>query len=76
MEIEDRWNQILRNVRFDRARIQIGRISRFFLHEMSRQRLRESSVKWKIELRDVVPLLKKLLKMIEFKSILNLKKIC
>ena len=38
--------------RADRARIQIGRISNFGLLEMSRQRLRESSVKWKIELRD------------------------
>ncbi|MDA7552145.1 Rne/Rng family ribonuclease [Candidatus Pelagibacter sp.] len=32
--------------RSDRARIQIGRISNFGLLEMSRQRLRESSVKW------------------------------
>ena len=36
--------------RNDRARIQIGRISSFGLLEMSRQRLRESSVKWKISL--------------------------
>ena len=34
--------------RFDRARIQIGRISSFGLLEMSRQRLRESAVKWNI----------------------------
>ena len=38
--------------RSDRARIQIGRISNFGLLEMSRQRLRESAVKWKIELTD------------------------
>ena len=38
--------------RTDRARIQIGRISNFGLLEMSRQRLRESAVKWKIELTD------------------------
>ena len=36
--------------RDDRARIQIGRISSFGLLEMSRQRLRESSVKWTISL--------------------------
>ncbi len=56
--------------RTDRARIQIGRISNFGLLEMSRQRLRESSVKWKIELKDE-SFAQKLLKMIEFKSILN-----
>ena len=38
--------------RFDRARIQIGRISNFGLLEMSRQRLRESAVKWKVNLTD------------------------
>ena len=37
--------------RLDRARIQIGRISNFGLLEMSRQRLRESAVRWKVELR-------------------------
>ena len=36
--------------RNDRARIQIGRISNFGLLEMSRQRLRESSVKWNMTL--------------------------
>ena len=36
--------------RKDRARIQIGRISNFGLLEMSRQRLRESNVKWQIKL--------------------------
>ena len=56
--------------RSDRARIQIGRISNFGLLEMSRQRLRESSVKWKIELKDE-SFAQKLLKMIEYKSILN-----
>ncbi|MDB9957437.1 Rne/Rng family ribonuclease, partial [Candidatus Pelagibacter sp.] len=38
--------------RTDRARIQIGRISTFGLLEMSRQRLRESAVKWKVTLTD------------------------
>ena len=33
-------------VRKDRARIQIGRISNFGLLEMTRQRLREGSIKW------------------------------
>ena len=36
--------------RSDRARMQIGRISNFGLLEMSRQRLRESNVKWDIKL--------------------------
>ena len=36
--------------RNDRARIQIGKISNFGLLEMSRQRLRESSVRWEINL--------------------------
>jgi len=34
----------------DRARIQFGRISNFGLLEMTRQRLRESSVRWKMTL--------------------------
>ena len=38
--------------RSDRARIQIGRISNFGLLEMSRQRLRESAIKWKVTLTD------------------------
>ena len=36
--------------RNDRARIQIGRISNFGLLEMSRQRLRESNIKWNLKL--------------------------
>ena len=38
------------NLRNDRARIQFGRINHFGLFEMSRQRLRESSVKWDLVL--------------------------
>ena len=38
------------NLSNDRARIQFGRISNFGLLEMSRQRLRESSVQWNIVL--------------------------
>ncbi len=56
--------------RADRARIQIGRISNFGLLEMSRQRLRESAVKWKVELTDE-SFAQKLLKLVELKSILN-----
>ncbi len=56
--------------RSDRARIQIGRISNFGLLEMSRQRLRESSVKWKIELTDE-SFAQKILKLVELKTILN-----
>ena len=37
-------------IRKDRARIQLGRISNFGLLEMTRQRLRESSIKWETQL--------------------------
>ena len=60
--------------RADRARIQIGRISNFGLLEMSRQRLRESAVKWKINLSDE-SFAQKLLKLVELKSVLNKAKI-
>ncbi len=56
--------------RLDRARIQIGRISNFGLLEMSRQRLRESAVKWKVELTDE-SFAQKLLKLVELKSVLS-----
>ena len=56
--------------RSDRARIQIGRISNFGLLEMSRQRLRESAVKWKISLTDESFAIK-ILKLVELKAILN-----
>ena len=38
------------SIRKDRARIQIGRISSFGLLEMTRQRLREGSIKWETQL--------------------------
>ena len=38
------------SIRRDRARIQIGRISNFGLLEMTRQRLREGSIKWESQL--------------------------
>jgi len=56
--------------RSDRARIQIGRISNFGLLEMSRQRLRESAVKWEVGLTDE-SFAQKLLKLVEIKAILN-----
>ena len=56
--------------RSDRARIQIGRISNFGLLEMSRQRLRESAVKWKINLTDESFALK-ILKLVELKTVIN-----
>ena len=45
--VEKRLREKLKS---DRARIQFGRISNFGLLEMSRQRLRESSVNWKMVL--------------------------
>ncbi len=54
----------------DRARIQIGRISNFGLLEMSRQRLRESAVKWSIKLTDESFALK-ILKLVELKAVIN-----
>ena len=56
--------------RTDRARIQIGRISTFGLLEMSRQRLRESAVKWKVTLTDESFALK-ILKLVEVKAVLT-----
>ena len=38
------------SIRKDRARIQLGRISNFGLLEMTRQRLREGSIKWETQL--------------------------
>ncbi|MEK9690416.1 MAG: Rne/Rng family ribonuclease [Pelagibacteraceae bacterium] len=55
--------------RTDRARIQIGRISNFGLLEMSRQRLRESAVKWKVALTDE-SFAQKLLKIVELKAVI------
>ena len=38
------------SIRKDRARMQIGKISNFGLLEMTRQRLREGSIKWETQL--------------------------
>ena len=56
--------------RLDRARIQIGRISNFGLLEMSRQRLRESAVKWKVSLTHE-SFAQKILKIVEIKAVIN-----
>ena len=56
--------------RTDRARIQIGRVSNFGLLEMSRQRLRESAVKWKVTLTDE-SFAMKILKLVEVKAVLT-----
>ena len=54
--------------RADRARIQIGRISNFGLLEMSRQRLRESSIKWNLKLSNETFTLK-IIKLVELKTL-------
>ncbi|MFL2897482.1 MAG: Rne/Rng family ribonuclease [Candidatus Pelagibacter sp.] len=69
--IERKLKEKCRN---DRARIQIGRISSFGLLEMSRQRLRESSVKWKISLTNETYALK-VIKKLEIEAIENKAKI-
>ena len=62
-QVERRLKERCRN---DRARIQIGRISNFGLLEMSRQRLRESNIKWSIKLTNETLTLK-VIKLIEIK---------
>ena len=48
--IKEQLKKMRECVRRDRARIQIGRISNFGLLEMTRQRLREGSIKWETNL--------------------------
>ena len=60
--------------RKDRARVQIGRISSFGLLEMSRQRLRESSVQWNISLTNP-SFAQKMLKLIEVKAVKHKAKV-
>ena len=67
--VERRLKEKCRN---DRARIQIGRISSFGLLEMSRQRLRESNIKWSIQLTNET-FAQKIIKLIEIKSLLYIK---
>ena len=70
-QVERRLKEKCRN---DRARIQIGRISNFGLLEMSRQRLRESNIKWSIKLTNE-SFAQKILKLTEIKSLENNAKI-
>ncbi len=70
-QVERRLKERCRN---DRARIQIGRISNFGLLEMSRQRLRESNVKWSIKLTNETQALK-VIKLIEIKTLENAAKV-
>ena len=62
-QVERKLKERCRN---DRARIQIGKISNFGLLEMSRQRLRESNIKWSIKLTNETLALK-IIKLIEIK---------
>ena len=57
-------------IRKDRARIQVGRISSFGLLEMTRQRLREGSVKWETNL-SVESFALKIIKKIEMLAFMN-----
>ena len=70
-QVERRLKERCRN---DRARIQIGRISNFGLLEMSRQRLRESNVKWSIKLTNESQALK-VIKLVEIKTLENNAKV-
>ena len=65
--------KIKEKCRNDRARIQIGRISNFGLLEMSRQRVRESHVKWNVKLTEESFILK-MLKIVELKCLENKSK--
>ena len=62
------------SIRKDRARIQIGRISNFGLVEMTRQRLRESSIKWETQL-SLSSFAQKIVKKIQFLAFTNKVKI-
>ena len=62
------------SIRKDRARIQIGRISNFGLLEMTRQRLREGSIKWETQL-SLSSFSQKILKKIQYLAFTNKVKI-
>ncbi|MAJ85486.1 MAG: ribonuclease E/G [Candidatus Pelagibacter sp.] len=61
-------------VRKDRARIQLGRISNFGLLEMTRQRLREGSIKWETNL-SIESFSQKIIKKIQLFALENKTKI-
>lgn len=69
--VERRLKEKLKN---DRARVQIGRITNFGLMEMSRQRLRESSIKWEINL-SIDSFSSKIIKLAEEQAIMNKAKL-
>ena len=62
------------SIKKDRARIQIGRISNFGLLEMTRQRLREGSIKWETQL-SLGSFAQKILKKIQHLAFTNKVKI-
>jgi ribonuclease E len=66
--------KIKEKLKLDRARIQIGRISNFGLLEMTRQRLKESSIKWEMNL-SLESFAQKILKKIETLAFSNKTKI-
>jgi len=66
--------KIREKLKLDRARIQIGRISNFGLLEMTRQRIKESSIKWEINL-SLESFAQKILKKIETLALSNKAKI-
>ena len=61
-------------LKLDRARIQVGRISNFGLLEMTRQRLKESSIKWETNL-SMESFSQKIIKKIELLAFSNKTKI-
>ena len=67
--VERKLRESLKN---DKARIQFGRISNFGLLEMTRQRLRESSIKWEIQL-SVDSFALKIIKLLEERAFSNPK---
>jgi ribonuclease E len=67
--VEKKLRESLKN---DKARIQFGRISNFGLLEMTRQRLRESSIKWEIQL-SVDSFALKILKLLEERAFSDTK---
>ncbi len=66
--------KIKEKLKLDRARIRVGRISNFGLLEMTRQRLKESSIKWETNL-SIDSFAQKIIKKIEMLAFSNKTKI-
>jgi len=66
--------KIKEKLKLDRARIQVGRISNFGLLEMTRQRLKESNIKWETNL-SLDSFAQKIIKKIEMLAFSNKTKI-